>query len=189
MVFLVHLTTLSKGIRSGPNMVVVYYARTMRLASGGMRIHLPGDNDTVAALGGKLFWKSLLKPGFPVMDSLSVVQLLRLFRDLIHYFLIYLAGPLIAIVSVERMVAANHLVTASAFGSAGQIIALFTGITSAVLACWEIPKKWRNSERIDTNRRSNHTERAGTQDPPAKGESSSRNDGLNERKTNQSRWY
>jgi hypothetical protein len=174
MVFLIHLATLSKGIGSGPKMMAVYYARAVFYGSGVIIYRSEGDGDAVDPLGRKLYWKSLLKPGFPVMDSLSVVRLLRLFRDLIHYFLIYLAGPLIAIVSVERMVEANHLVTTSAFGSAGQIIALFTGITSAVLACWEIPKKWCNSGRTDTNRRSSHTER--TQDSPAEGEGSSGND-------------
>jgi hypothetical protein len=156
MVFLIHLTSLSEGIKSGPKLAAVYYAEAMYVGSAG--VDDPFER--------KVARKNLLRPEFPVVDSFSIAQILRLLRDVIHYFLIYLAGPLIAIISVERMVAANHLETDSAFGSAGQIIALFTGLMSAILACWEITKQWY------TNRRSSDTEAVRTQDPPVGGESS-----------------
>jgi hypothetical protein len=137
MVFLVHLATLPKGVGAGAKTVAVHYAKAARAASGGELISW----DEISML------KKLLRPSFPLQGFSS-----RLFIEslvgLIHYFLIYLAGPLIAIVSVERMIVANSLVTASAFGSAGQTIALFTGIVSALLVCWDIIKKrWKISVR------------------------------------------
>lgn len=139
LVFLVHLTSLSDGIVSGPKLAAVYYARGMMLSRDPMDY----SSDRDPEMERKLLVKRLLRPDLPAADSISITSFLKLLGKLVHYFLIYLAGPLIAIVSIERMIAANYLVTASAFGSAGQVIALFTGITSALLACWQIIKnRW-----------------------------------------------
>jgi hypothetical protein len=132
VVFLVHLTSLSEGIASGPRLVSIYYAGAMALASSRVG----------SAYWQKTLLKRLLKPSFPrLASSERAPRLLRLAVDVVHYFLIHLAGPLIAIVSAERMVAANHLVTLTAFGSTGQIIPLFTGFASCLLACWTVAKR------------------------------------------------
>lgn len=134
-IFLVHLTTLPKGIGSGPKAIAVHYSNAVH--------HLSGPIYHITHWRAVSFWKSMFRPDFPLI-SLSYRAILRFLLGLLHYFLIYLAGPLIAIVSVERMIAANNLATASAYGSAGQIIPLITGIVSMLLACWEIGEKiWR----------------------------------------------
>lgn len=132
VVFLVHLTSLSEGIASGPRLVSIYYAGAMA----------PVSSRVGSAYWQKTLLKRLLKPAFPrLASSERSLRLLQLAVDVVHYFLIYLAGPLIAIVSAERMVAVNHLVTLTAFGSTGQIIPLFTGLASCLLACWTVARR------------------------------------------------
>ena len=64
------------------------------------------------------------------------------------------------------MVTVNHLVTASAFGSARQVIALFTGITSVLLTSWELGSKWWKSKKRDGgDGNSKGTEQAKTPKP------------------------
>lgn len=133
MVFFIHLTSLVDGIASGPRLVAIKYAGAMA----------PLSSRFGTAYFYKILLRNALKPAFPGLSSGSIsFHPIQLVVDLVHYFLVYLAGPLIAIVSAERMVAANMLVTSSAFGSAGQIIPLFTGLASCLLACWEVARNY-----------------------------------------------
>jgi hypothetical protein len=59
---------------------------------------------------------------------------------MLHFALINLVGPLVAIASVERMILANDLTTSGIRESTGQMIALFTGVSTFCLACWELGK-------------------------------------------------
>lgn len=61
-----------------------------------------------------------------------------LWRNYFHYVWLYLMGPVVAIISVERIIASNRLTTSDIFGSTGQMIALVTGITSVLCALWEL---------------------------------------------------
>jgi len=143
IVFFIHVASLSDGIGSGPRLVAVYYAGVMAPLSARF----------VTAYSFKMWLRRILKPAFPGISS-SVLQPIQFIVRLAHYFLIYLAGPLIAIVSAERMVAVNDLVTSTAFGSAGQILPLFTGIASCLLACWEIIQNYRKSRKSHQRERS-----------------------------------
>ena len=81
---------------------------------------------------------SSLKKAFSFILAQSAV--------LIHFALVNLMGPLIAIVSVERMISANHLETPGILESSGQMIALFTGATSLLAALWDLGKDWLDIE-------------------------------------------
>ena len=61
-----------------------------------------------------------------------------LWRNYFHYTWLYLMGPFVAIISVERIIASNRLTTSDIGGSTGQMIALVTGITSVLCALWEL---------------------------------------------------
>ena len=78
----------------------------------------------------------------PRTVSLTIFELVAI----THFALINLAGPLIAIVSVERILRANHLATPGILESSGQMIALLTGATSLVAALWELGKGLLNQE-------------------------------------------
>ncbi|KAF7538460.1 hypothetical protein G7054_g2876 [Neopestalotiopsis clavispora] len=132
----------TKGIGSGARTVAAYYGRAAMVMSAG-----PVDLWAKAS-----FWPGIFRPAFP-LASLSRGFVLRSVRDLCHYFLIYLAGPLVAVVSIERMIAANNLVTDSAFSSAGQLIPFITGIVSLLLACWETVQKIWKIRRSGPSRR------------------------------------
>lgn len=139
LVFLVHLASLKEGIASGPVLVARYYADRMRYFSGPPPSGLP---DTLRV---KLILKKILRPGFHDMGGTGremTVSTVRIAIHFTHWALINLVGPLIAMISVERMITANRLVTAPVFSSAGQVIALFSGVTSTLLACWEIIAKY-----------------------------------------------
>ncbi|KAI9769052.1 MAG: hypothetical protein M1839_003816 [Geoglossum umbratile] len=155
MVFLLHLASLQDGIKSGPKLVAIYYARAMFFGKGDRSQRRIGGGG-YGTWEFKLLLKRLLKPSFLHGEVQSPASYIKFFGHLIHYFLIFLAGPIIAIVSVERMIAANYLVTTSVLGSAGQVIALFSGITSVLLACWEVAAKWMKEGR----------QRADAEEPP-----------------------
>lgn len=142
IVLLLHISTLPKGIGSGARTVAAYYGRAAMVMSAG-----PVDLWAKAS-----FWPGIFRPEFPLV-SLSRGFVLRSTRNLCHYFLIYLAGPLVAVVSIERMIAANNLVTDSAFSSAGQLIPFITGIVSLLLACWETVQKIWKIHRSGPSRR------------------------------------
>ncbi|KAL9612894.1 MAG: hypothetical protein Q9167_002527 [Letrouitia subvulpina] len=109
--------------------------------------------------------RELLRPGFrsdlnelwdkvKMGDASSLQTTVGIFLAqsglLIHFALVNLVGPVIAIVSVERMLHANHLTTPRILDSSGQMIALLTGATSLIAALWELGKGFfgigRNSE-------------------------------------------
>jgi hypothetical protein len=85
----------------------------------------------------------LLRPKAPKRYPQTIWPVL-LFHVL-HYCFIYLVGPVVGIVSVERMIVANGLTTPGIAGSAGQIIALFTGICSMCLTIWECGHLWQEN--------------------------------------------
>jgi hypothetical protein len=165
MVFFLHITSFYDGIGSGAKLVAIEYAKVVEFISGGYR-----GKDSNTIWEWKTEMKPLLRPAFPGIPSLSAGKALGFLLRFIHYFLINLAGPLIAIVSVERMVAANYLSTAPAFDSAGQIIALFTGMTSAILACWKLFKKGWKLWRTNDNSRPDGMDEATTLQSTAKDE-------------------
>lgn len=126
MALLVHLSSQRKGMTSGAKLVAVQYAKAFVLISDP-----------------RLPWRYYIKKGLKVLLRPTIAGVSPFYYlGLIHYFLIYLTSPPIALVSVERMVRQNHLVTTSALGSAGQVIAMFTGITSVFPAVWELVSKW-----------------------------------------------
>ena len=59
---------------------------------------------------------------------------------LIHFALVNIVGPVIAIVSVERMMHVNYFSTPGILDSSGQTIALLTGATSLIAALLELGK-------------------------------------------------
>lgn len=119
-ILLIHLNYLKRGVISGPELVFV---RVMRIMSGG---------DPVSVLS------SVLRPRPPKPHVKSVSDVLRFVTRAVHFALINLAGPAVAIVSVERMIHANKLQTPGIRESTGQMIALMTGATSFMVALWEL---------------------------------------------------
>jgi hypothetical protein len=134
VVFLVHLVSLQEGIASGPKLSTNYYAKQMFILSGY------SSNDRWKYT---MMLKKILKPNWQTSGStIKGTTTVKVIGHLIYWLLINIVGPLIAIISVKRMIATNHLVTTSVFGSAGLVIALFSGITSTFLACWEVLVKY-----------------------------------------------
>ncbi|KAH8744266.1 hypothetical protein F5883DRAFT_511743 [Diaporthe sp. PMI_573] len=91
--------------------------------------------------------RQLLRPN-PRFDEIhwSIIP------SLLHWFIINLMGPLLAIVSVERMLQANHLMTPPIPASTGQMIALLIGISSLCMALWDIGKgRWGASQHDGTD--------------------------------------
>lgn len=71
--------------------------------------------------------------------------------EMLHWILINLLGPVIAIVSVERMISANTITTDSIGDSSGQLIALLTGIFAICVAISETAAKYLgNSKQCQT---------------------------------------
>jgi hypothetical protein len=146
VILLIHLKSLNKGIMSGPELVFV---RTLRYASGLYSI-------------GDCFFEIpavLLRPGFPTHFKLEILgerfrwwlvplALLRL----LHFSLINLVGPVVAIVSVERMITTNGLSTSGITESTGQMIALFTGVCSICIALWEFARSVEVPKTTSTSR-------------------------------------
>lgn len=82
----------------------------------------------------------MFQPNAPKLPRQNV---LKVAGESIHHALVFLAGPIIAIVSVERTLQANHIKNPGLSGSAGQTIALFTGVTSMLLTFWELAGWWK----------------------------------------------
>lgn len=149
MVFLIHLASLDKGIKSGPRMAIVQYAWLIFQPSADIDEMPYTKTDDPWGVRFKLAWKALFNREKSWVDMQFMLWLKSLLNPsigerkrslfsfggrLVHWFLIFLAGPLIAIISVDRMISANHLIAAHVFSSAGQI---------ALLACWEMFNKYK----------------------------------------------
>ncbi|KAH8586905.1 hypothetical protein B0O99DRAFT_643236 [Bisporella sp. PMI_857] len=61
-----------------------------------------------------------------------------LWKNYFHYIWLYLMGPVVGIISVERIIAGNNLSTSVIKESTGQMISLVTGVTSMLYALWEL---------------------------------------------------
>lgn len=85
----------------------------------------------------------LLRPSWYGRKSFTLVALIQDLSCIFHLFIINLAGPIIAISSVETMIRVNHILTDGIFESTGQMIALIAGISSLCLAVWEILSNWK----------------------------------------------
>jgi len=59
-------------------------------------------------------------------------------KNYFHYVWLYLLGPVVGIISVERIIAGNNLSTSNIKEGTGQMISLITGITSMLCALWEL---------------------------------------------------
>ncbi|KAF9869301.1 hypothetical protein CkaCkLH20_13218 [Colletotrichum karsti] len=127
--FVIHLAGFWSGQVS--RRPVTYIARSLSFASGA-------PTQIMLALQG------LLRPNLP--GARNEKWFLR-FRAgdlllLLQFFLINLAGPIIAISSVETMIRTNHLSTDGILESSGQMIALITGVTSLCVAIAEMLGDW-----------------------------------------------
>ncbi|KAH7320716.1 hypothetical protein B0I35DRAFT_198982 [Stachybotrys elegans] len=131
LIFFMHLKNLKKGVISGPELV---FARALRVTSGAP---LGPENIGIPAL---------LRPELPKPRGWSISSIFHFLREVIHFTLINLVGPVVAIVSVERMIQANKLQTPSVRESTGQMIALFTGATSFMVALWEFGRAILNGD-------------------------------------------
>jgi len=135
IILLLHLRTLKKGIISGPELGLV---RTLNTLSG-----FPAE----------MLLVHLLRPKFLVNMDQSVYGSFKSWRripafllHLFHYFIIYFAGPTVAIVSAERIILENQLKTTGITHSTGQMISLLTGTISFSLALWELGMKLRRDK-------------------------------------------
>ena len=130
LVLLIHLRSLKRGILFGPELTFV---RTLNTLSG-----YPTEMLFVALLRPKLFRKVILDEDFFFVTLKSWKKVLPFLLRFFHYFIIYFAGPIIAISSVERMIKANHVETTGINHSTGQMISLLTGTISFILSLWEV---------------------------------------------------
>ena len=65
----------------------------------------------------------------------------------LHYFIISLAGPIIGIISTERIIASNGLATTNVSESTGQMIALLAGVTGMCTTIWEVAGWWNTRNK------------------------------------------
>ncbi|KAF5250378.1 hypothetical protein FANTH_4411 [Fusarium anthophilum] len=137
IIFLIHIKSLGKGVLSPAELVIV---RTLRLVSGCMMI--PDTRDIPKdILSGLLRPDPLRKADAADAEWTPIwIPIMAAIFKFIHFALSYLIGPIVAITSVERMIRANHLETGAIRDSTGQMIALFTGISSILLALWDFVK-------------------------------------------------
>lgn len=136
--FVVHLLDLLSGQNKSRvrrvNQIGLTLARTLAFASAASRYTYRMETSSTP----KIYRPQLPRPT-------SFTGMVRL----IHWAIINLLGPLIAIVSVERMLQTNQITTEGIATSSGQMISLFTGIGSLFVAVADIlrsswPKQTRN---------------------------------------------
>ncbi|CAI7663977.1 unnamed protein product [Penicillium pancosmium] len=134
--FVVHLMDLLPGLNKGPvrrvNQIGIRLARIFQFASA-RRIDLDSSHSRYTYRIKTSSTQSILRPQLSKAPT-NVSGLVKF----THWAIINLLGPLIAIVSVERMLQANHLTTESIATSSGQMISLFTGIASIFVAIADI---------------------------------------------------
>ncbi|RYP44607.1 hypothetical protein DL768_008928 [Monosporascus sp. mg162] len=148
LIFVIHLVGLKKGIEYGPVLVATWV-----LSAFSGAVPTWGEMRGLLAL--------LLHPKGPRLQRKNISRFLF---ECLHFALIFLAGPVIAIVSVERMILANALVTPAISASTGQTIALFTGVVSMLMALWEA-REWNEARRKKAER--NPTNMSSGSDQPA----------------------
>jgi hypothetical protein len=144
--FLVHLYGLVAGLREGiTNKAAIRTAIVFRLFSGHP-MQLVSIISEVQRFGLHMILRSFefFTEGI-FLASLATVVLLQ-------WFAINVLGPLVAIVSVERILQENHLETAAILQSSGQMIALSTGIAGMCMALWDIGKRYSVRVRLQKRR-------------------------------------
>lgn len=119
LILAAHLVRARKGFQQGP---VILMACAAYYTSG------PSDYNLIRSLQG-LFWTRQV---FSVQFAAGCA----------HFAIVFLLGPVVAVVSVERMIVENRLVTAGIADSAGQLIAVFTGASNLLIAPWEAADAW-----------------------------------------------
>ncbi|KAJ5965898.1 hypothetical protein N7481_012612 [Penicillium waksmanii] len=145
--FAVHLMDLLPGLNKGPvrrvNQIGIRLARIFQFASARRIDYDPSHSQYTYRIKTSST-QSILRPKLrKAPTSFSG------FIKFTHWAIINLLGPLIAIVSVERMLQANHLTTESIATSSGQMIALFTGIASIFVAIADIVRGSWAQQRKD----------------------------------------
>ena len=134
----VHLVELRKGLQTGPVLTAVYIRPFYYLRMFSVNPRGPRSSYTRRSGAGLIsLLQYILRPDAPRLDKKSFKSASCTLR-VAHYFFIYIAGPLIAIVSVERMISANQIINPSIPTSSGQMIALLSGIIATVVALWEL---------------------------------------------------
>ncbi|CAI7590071.1 unnamed protein product [Penicillium manginii] len=145
--FIVHLVELLPGLKKGPvrrvNQIGIRLARIFQMASA-RRIDFGSSQSVYTYRIKTSSTQSILRPQLRQAPT-NFGGLIKF----IHWGIINLLGPLIAIVSVERMLQANHLTTESIATSSGQMISLFTGIASLFVAVADILKGIWSQQRKD----------------------------------------
>ncbi|KAE8148899.1 ankyrin repeat-containing domain protein [Aspergillus avenaceus] len=136
--FVVHMVAILAGRDQGPvtrtvTKLGVSMARTFMMGSGAWdtrhypyryKLQVSGKRSPIS-LVPQIFYRM-----FPDLTFTAGVQ----------WTVINLLGPAIAIVSVERMLVANHIDTDGISESSGQIMALLTGIGSMCMALTDLMK-------------------------------------------------
>ncbi|KAF3185455.1 hypothetical protein TWF225_005237 [Orbilia oligospora] len=56
----------------------------------------------------------------------------------VHYFLVYFSGPLVALLSVERIIANNGIKTTPILASTAQILVLSSGLLAVMITAWDV---------------------------------------------------
>ncbi|KAJ5332482.1 uncharacterized protein N7506_006265 [Penicillium brevicompactum] len=151
-VFLVvHALNLIPGNHQGPivqraNAVVVKISRTKALSAVSLgRLRTELQYEWPAIQNDR--WQSIVRPQNPLAHGFWRTNGL----EMLHWISINLLGPVITIVSVERMISANAITTDGIADSSGQLIALMTGIFAICVAISETAAKYLgNSKRCQT---------------------------------------
>ena len=135
IIFLIHLKSLGTGILSPAELVMVRTLQPVSSAFMPTKRREWGIEILTPLLRPKLLRKrdaaDVSAENSTERSPIWKMVLVRTFK-FIHFALIYLVGPIVAITSVERMIRANHLKTDGIRNSTGQMIALFTGISKLV---------------------------------------------------------
>ncbi|KAF3286219.1 hypothetical protein TWF970_009765 [Orbilia oligospora] len=123
----IHVQDIVRGYKSTPAATVV----TLRIGE-----HRGSINPTRFSI-----LKAVFRPEPPKPNASAAYDLNWAFRSLYqsaHYLLVYFSGPLVALLSVERMIANNGIITTPILASTAQILILSSGLLAVMITAWDV---------------------------------------------------
>ncbi|KAF3172456.1 hypothetical protein TWF751_005724 [Orbilia oligospora] len=126
LLFYIHVQDIVSGYKSTPAATVV----TLRIGE-----HKGSINPTRFSI-----LKAVFRPEPPKLTA-AAYDLNWAFGSLyqsVHYFLVYFSGPLVALLSVERIIANNGIKTTPILASTAQILVLSSGLLAVMITAWDV---------------------------------------------------
>ncbi|KAF3228100.1 hypothetical protein TWF191_003038 [Orbilia oligospora] len=126
LLFYIHVQDVVRGYKSIPAATVV----TLRIGE-----HRGSINPTRFSI-----LKAVFRPEPPKLTA-AAYDFNWAFGSLyqsVHYFLVYFSGPLVALLSVERIIANNGIKTTPILASTAQILVLSSGLLAVMITAWDV---------------------------------------------------